>query len=156
MSYIQVRDILSQAKFLQKFVLEYTQRHQKKSYDELLQGLYREMALYGERMGTVLSNFNDGPSQGLLETWIQFSDVKALEEAMDRLANVDEQDEQIILQCLLAAEERLIELYEQAMTQVRAPRVQSIFEQLKILEDQHLRILANSVSELGEIRRSDQ
>jgi rubrerythrin len=152
MSYKQVRDVIAQSKTVHKFISKYAQRHQEKSGDSLLKGLYSLMAAHDERIEQWLADYQADERQKLLDTWLQFPQLDTLEESMDDLCSVDEMDEQTILQSLLTVEQQLVELYDQTMREVQAPSVQAFFRQLKELEDHHLRTMANNIAELGEMR----
>lgn len=154
MAYMQVKEILDSATRIRRFMSEYARRHEQETPDDVTEGLFTEIKQHEERLLRCLADFADDASQGLLETWIQFPNETSLEQAMDQLSAAGEQDDEVVLQQILEAEQALIDVYDHVIGQSHAPRVRELFEELKTLEDHNLRTIADNVSELGQTRRS--
>ena len=82
--------------------------------------------------------------EGVLETWIQFPDTQSLDAEIRELSEGNDgetptaEDEEAVQQ-ILALDQRILELYKNAANQVQSSRVQSLFEDLVLMEDQKAR-----------------
>lgn len=153
MAYIQVKDILVHAEKLREFLKNYARRHELKADNDLLAGLFQEVNQHERQLGICLSEFQSSTSQELQQTWIQFSGVEEVDEAMDGLSAVDELENEKVLEKLLEAEEALQRVYKLAKEQADAAKLQELFGELYDLQDHHLRYIANCISEYGQMRR---
>lgn len=153
MAYLQVKDILAHAEKLREFLRDYTRRHELKADNDLLAGLFQEVNRHEVQLEKVLVAFEEDTPKELQQTWIQFSGVEDLDDAMDALSAVDEQDDQTILEQLLDAEETLQRVYRLAQEQADAVELQELFSDLLELQDHQLRSIGKCVSEYGQMRR---
>lgn len=153
MAYMQIKDILENASHLRRYMLEYAQRHERKTADDQMEALYNLVSNHEQRLQETLAGFVAEAPEGLTETWIQYPGDETLEESMDQLSAVNEQMDETVLHLILTAENALLGVYEQVANQTQAPSVRELFEQLHTLEDHYLRTIANCLSELEQMNR---
>jgi len=142
-SYQQVRDVLSLSERLRENTLRLVRRHRGEGNDELLDSLAERVCAHDDAVADVLRRYADSSDEGVLNAWVQFTDLSQLEQdfreelgetRVDAGGSVAEAAER-----LLALDERLLELYRLAAAQMTAPRARELFERLATLEDQSLR-----------------
>ena len=154
MAYQQVKEILSHAEHLRKFLSDFASRERDQANNDLLAGLFQEVNKHEAQLEQCLAEYTAETSEDLLATWIQYPGDDELEDAMTSLTAVSEADDEVVLQKLLIAEETLLRVYQQAQEQTSADRLQEMFANLIDLQDHHLRNIANCISEYDEIRRN--
>ena len=150
MAYMQVKNVLLRAEDLHKFVREFAERRRRQASNDLVEGIFKEVSEHEERRRCILTEFEEQAESRLLETWLQFPGVEQLEQAMEDLSDVDGENEEVILETVLTANEALVEMYDQAMNQTNAPALSELLGRLKDLQDHHLRTMANSVTEFQQ------
>jgi hypothetical protein len=153
MAYMEVRNVLQRAEELHQFVHAYAARRCGQAKDDYVEGIFRNIVQQEEELRQRLTEFEADAETRLLDTWLQFPGVEKLEEAMDELAAVDGDDDDVILQGVVLANEALVELYDQAIAQVQAPALVELLERLRELQDHHLRKMANSVTEFQQLQQ---
>jgi hypothetical protein len=150
MAYLQVEDVLKSAEQLHQFVREFAKRRRSQARDDFVEGMFQEVTGHEERLRQYLEEFKERADNGVRATWLQFPGVESLEKAMNELAAADGDDDEIILENVIAANEALRDMYDQSMNQTSVPALSELFERLKELQDHHLRNMAKSVSEFEQ------
>lgn len=147
MAYQQVRDILKHVQSLRQRVQELARQQQADTQNEMLADFLARLEQHDEYMEACLAGRVEDLPEGVLETWIQFPDTQSLDAEIRELSeNADGADGEASLsdddqavQQVLALDQRILDLYKNAARQVQSSRVQSLFDDLVLMEDQKAR-----------------
>lgn len=154
MPFEQVKTILTHVQTLRQRVRDIAKRQEFAAKNDLVAALLGQAEEKDRVMQDLLTRHADGASQGVLETWVQFSDTAMIERELAEIGASREDGDEATLMRLLELDRRLLEIYQTASEQSRSERVKQFFAELAEMERQKARRRARNLTELDDLHRA--
>lgn len=130
MAYDQVRDVLKTVRAFHQELGEICQRLSRQTHDARLEFLMEIVRQHEQRFADVLGRYEREGTDGVLNTWLQYTPTEEVRTALDsgRLADANSIGE--VAEVVWGFEQALTDLYRQLAESTAAPRVQELFNRL--------------------------
>lgn len=155
MAYKQVRDIMQRAQSLKGRLEKICADYRENTDDEINRELLNRVKEHQSRVQWILEKHQQHASQGVLDTWIQFSGFDRLERAMIEMGDIDSDGGVEVVERVIEADNALFDVIEVAARQAQAPRVKEYFQVILDVEDSEARTTSRAVIEAQDLRREN-
>ncbi len=155
MAYMQVREVLAHVTKLRRRVRNKARRFHAVAADDIIASLLDRFEEHDRAMSGFQHQLVQAASPGVLDTWIQFTDTRPVEEEIADLGRDDDAcDAEKFVQEFLDLDQRLLSLYATAGDQANAASVQEFFRKLVQMEVQKARANSWNVAQTQDTRRT--
>jgi len=156
MAFQQVEAILRHTRELRNRVCDAVRSARQAEPDPIAKELMQRIEQHDYRMQQFLSGHARSAPQEVLDTWVQFSDTKQIEQEIDALG-FDKKSRnpppRAVIDKALELDHRIMDLYRSAKEQVSAPSVKDFFEKLLMMEEQQARSKSRNAVETQDLKR---
>lgn len=155
MAYMQVRDVLAHVTKLRSRVRNKARRFHTVAADDIIASLLDRFEEHDRAMSGFQHQLVQEASPGVLDTWIQFTDTRPVEEEIADLGRGSGAcDTEEFVQEFLDLDQRLLSLYSTAGDQCNADSVKEFFRKLVQMETQKVRANSWNVIQTQDTRRT--
>ena len=135
MRFEQTRDVLNHTRDFHGKLARFYHSLADETQQERIKLLLEYFSRHEQHLGDSLDRFEDETSTSVLNTWIDFSQDKALLRFPADINIEPDMSVDQVIKIAMDLDERLIRLYRQLVENTRVPELREIFEKLLALEE---------------------
>lgn len=152
MAYQQVRDILARVRAFHERVERYCEQSRDASHDDMVRAMLERIDAHDRAMDGCLTTYTSEATAAVLNTWIQYPGLEPLDEVEQAMSDAGDASPADVLQRLLDAERKLLDVYDTVADQAPGRHVQEFFQNLRFMEAQEGRAIGRDAASVRDVR----